>query len=323
MTSATLIDAQVKKPTRKRFKFSGHGSFACRYSWLPKAAVGISNNPLIFADVDEAMIEFGVGKNMVRAMRFWVWATGIAISSTAGGMQVTAFGKQLLLGRRALDPYLEDSQTLWLLHWNLATHIKEPIFAWDFLLNYWQHPEIVPSHVISSFERRAESMGKKLSRATLKQHFEVFLHTYVPTQTSKQSLLEENLDSPFIELQLIERSSQRRISSGPGEVRTEPVYMFQRRRKSEISDQLFLYCLHAFWAMRRRDEQTAAFAEIAHGYLSPGQIFKMPEREVRERLENVDRVSDNAFCFQDSANLQQVQKNGELTEENLLKAVYS
>ena len=304
------------------YKFSGHESFACRYAWLPKAAAGLKKNPSIFSDEDEAMIEFGVGKNMVRSMRFWVWATGIA-SPAKGGMQLTDFGRSLLLGRRALDPYLEDNQTLWLLHWKLATHINEPIFAWDFLFNYWQHPEITPSHAIRSFEARADSLGRKLSRATLKQHFEVFLHTYVPTQTSKQSLLEDNLDSPFVEIQLLEKTSKRHVPNGNGETRTEPVYRFQRRRKSEIGIALFLYCLNEFWSLRLPDEQTSSLSELAHGYLSPGQVFKMPEGEIRERLDDLEEYSRGAFGFQDSANLQQVQRKEHLDGLDLLREVYS
>jgi hypothetical protein len=54
----------------KNYKFSGHETFPCRYAWLPKAVDTVNNNPAIFSDEDEAMIKLGVGKNMVRAIRF-------------------------------------------------------------------------------------------------------------------------------------------------------------------------------------------------------------------------------------------------------------
>jgi epsilon-lactone hydrolase len=53
-------------------KFSGHETFACRYAWLPKALQAVESNPRIFSDEDQAMVELGVGKNMVRSIRFWV-----------------------------------------------------------------------------------------------------------------------------------------------------------------------------------------------------------------------------------------------------------
>ena len=61
-----------------KYKYSGHGTFPCRYAWLPKAVLALKANPNLFSDVDEAMVELGVGKQMVRAIRFWVEAAKIA-----------------------------------------------------------------------------------------------------------------------------------------------------------------------------------------------------------------------------------------------------
>ena len=55
---------------RPHYRFSGHESFACRYAWLPKAYRALRNDPLIFSDEPRAMVELGLGKNMVRSLRF-------------------------------------------------------------------------------------------------------------------------------------------------------------------------------------------------------------------------------------------------------------
>jgi hypothetical protein len=65
-------------------KFSGHETFACRYAWLPKALQAIQSDPRVFADDDEAIVELGVGKNMVRSIRFWVEASGMAKPAQQG-----------------------------------------------------------------------------------------------------------------------------------------------------------------------------------------------------------------------------------------------
>ena len=57
-----------------QYRFSGHESFPCRYAWLPKAFAAIAEDPLAFADEEKAMIRLGVGKNMVRSIRFWMQA---------------------------------------------------------------------------------------------------------------------------------------------------------------------------------------------------------------------------------------------------------
>ena len=51
------------------YRFSGHESFSCRYAWLPKAVESLKRDPLLFGDVDEAMVRLGLGKNMVKSLR--------------------------------------------------------------------------------------------------------------------------------------------------------------------------------------------------------------------------------------------------------------
>src|SRR6266540_5289965 len=123
------------------YRFSGHETFPCRYAWLPKAYRSLTANPRIFGNEEEAIVAMGVGKNMVRAIRFWVQTTGIASALKDGGYSITDFG-EALLKQGGFDPFLEDKRTLWLIHWKLSTQYSEPLFAWDYLLNKWRHQEI-------------------------------------------------------------------------------------------------------------------------------------------------------------------------------------
>ncbi len=78
------------------YKFSGHETFPCRYTWLPKAFLALDSDPKAFADEEKAMVTLGVGKNMVRAIRFWAQAADIAEPVYGGGYALTDFGKALL-----------------------------------------------------------------------------------------------------------------------------------------------------------------------------------------------------------------------------------
>ena len=98
-----------------KYKYSGHGTFPCRYTWLPKAVIALKDKPSLFSDVDEAMVELGVGKQMVRAIRFWVEAAKIAEKNEKNDFKVTTLGDKVM-GKGGFDPFLEDSQTLWLIH---------------------------------------------------------------------------------------------------------------------------------------------------------------------------------------------------------------
>ena len=193
-----------------RYRISGHESFPFRYTWLPKAVRCLNENPATFSTDAEAMVALGVGKNMVRSIRFWTQAAGIAESASRGKRyELTEFG-QALLGTDGLDPFLEDTRTLWLLHWKLSTG-TEPLLAWDYVLNRSQEPELFPSSLVIDLKKEALRHQDKMSAATIEQHFQTFIHTYVPTRGRKGEIQEDNLDCPLVELGFIINVGERNI----------------------------------------------------------------------------------------------------------------
>jgi hypothetical protein len=300
------------------YRFSGHETFPCRYAWLPKAYRAVETTPSPLAEDEQAMIELGVGKNMVRAIRFWVQVAGVA-ASRDGILETTDFGRAVFAGD-GFDPFLEDVRTLWLIHWTIATQKDEPLFAWDFLLNRWQSPEIERTAVLRAFQREAERLERPLSPVTIEQHFDTFLHTYVPTRGRKGEIQEDNLDCPLVELELIQKVGERRVD---GSGRREPVYAFRREEKPEITPELFVYCLDDFWRQRHPEEKTLSFREITVGHGSTGQVFKLPEAEVRNRLETIGEDSGGAFEFRESASLRDIIRLRDLNRDLLLSKIYS
>jgi Protein of unknown function (DUF4007) len=302
------------------YRISGDESFPCRYTWLPKAVRGLEDNPMLFSNDDQAMVDLGLGKNMVRSVRFWAHAAGMAAPVTkGGGYKPTDFGSALL-GPDGLDPFLEDIRTLWLIHWKLSTNTRNPLLAWDFLLNCWQEPDLVPSAAQKALEKEAAKRDADLSPVTLEQHFRTFLHTYVPTRGWKGEVIEDNLDCPLVELELIVKISERPMDRTEG--RMEPIYAFRREEKPEITSELFVYCLNDFWENRHASEKTLHFREVAHGHGSPGQIFKLPEEDVRARVEGLARQTKGTFTYAESANLQQIRRTSQKEATPLLNAIY-
>jgi dihydrofolate reductase len=176
------------------YRYSGHGTFPCRYTWLPKAVRHLCDAPDLFDDDEAAMVKLGVGKNMVRAIRFWAEAAGVAsnVKNRSGEMKVTNFGRKVLEPEKGHDEFFEDDQTLWLVHWNLSTQ-DLPLFAWHTMLNYWNKPDFTRSEVLAFFERETQREEKALSPVTLDEHLGIFLHTYMPTRSSKREVVEESL----------------------------------------------------------------------------------------------------------------------------------
>ena len=299
------------------FRFSGHETFPCRYAWLPKAFRTIEDDPGIFADDEGAMVALGVGKNMVRAIRFWVQAARVALRTKSRGYETTDFGRAIL-SEGGLDPFLEDIRTLWLIHWQFSTHVEEPLFAWDYMLNRWSQSEFSRSTILPAFRREVAREERRLSDVTLGQHFDVFLHTYVPTRGQKGEIQEDNLDCPLVELELIRQTGERRADEAG---RRENVYAFRVEEKPEISSQLFLYCLRDHWERRHGNEKTLTSQSISTGHGSPGQVFKLPEADIRQRLEAIASDSGGEFEYEESASLQQVSR-AQGPERNPLDAIY-
>lgn len=311
------LDTQFKIVAKApAYRFTGHDTFHCRYAWLPKAVRLIQADSLLFSNDDKAMVEIGVGKNMVQSIQFWAETTGVIEPASNGrGFQPSKLGRLIL---HELDPYLENEQTLWLLHWRIATN-SQPLFAWDFLLNFWHRRDFVKTEVIDAFQREVQKQNRKLSASTLETHFDVFLHSYIPTKSRKGEVLEDNLDCPLVELRLLTSAEDRVSKDG---TRREPAYAYRIDEKHEISDELFIYCLNDFWNSKKSGDKMLDFRTISVAPGSPGQIFKITEKAVRDRLDRIETESNGVFVFDDTAVSQQVRRTRTPSPEMLLERIY-
>lgn len=302
------------------FRYSGHETFPCRYAWLPKAYDAITKDHNAFTNEENAMISLGVGRNMVKSIRFWMVEMSIAVKQKGGGHEPTEFARDLFDGKKG-DPFLEDIRTLWLLHWKLSTHTGDepPLFAWHYLINKWQSPELSRTAVLLAFRREADKEARPPSDVTLAQHFDTFLHSYVPTRSRKGDIQEDNLDCPLVELELIMQVGERRID---GSGKREPIYAFRIEDKPDITPEMFAYALHDYWEKRRKSEKTLTFKDVTFGEGSPGQVFKLPEWAVRERLEVISSDSDGPFIYRESATQQQVSRR-DVAAVPSIKAIYN
>lgn len=298
-------------------RFTGHETFACRYAWLPKAYRAIVDNPAAFRNTEKAMVDLGVGKNMVRSIRFWVEVMGVVALQEDKTLEPTHFGNAVF-GESGFDPFLEDIRTLWLLHWNLASRFEDALFAWEFLLNRWPYPEMTRSEALAAFIRESQRLNMHHSAVTLGQHLDVFLHTYVSTQGS-QGPREESLDCPLAELELVQNVGERRVD---GSGKREPVYAFRHEPKPDITNELFEYCLDDFWKRCHTQEATLTYRDVAIAPGSVGQAFKLPENEIRVRLEHFESSeAPRPFNYQPSA-VQGLLSRRQVGERDFLAAVY-
>ncbi|MDD2854664.1 MAG: DUF4007 family protein [Geobacteraceae bacterium] len=295
----------------ERFSFSGHETFPLRVAWLPKAVSAVSQGKDPFTNPRDGMRLLGLGKNMVMALECWSEYFGV-IFRQDGCWQVTEFGESIF-GTYGADPFLEDQRTIWLLHWRASTNTSRPFFAWHWLINMCHEPEFTFSEALKAFQAETDTYPRSLSETTLRQHLDVFLRTYVASESVAGRLPEDLLDSPLSSLGFIRKFGERRGDRG-----RDPLYSIDVQKKNSIPNELFRYCLHDWWNSFAGDDQTVLFSSIAFGRCSPGRVFRMPEAEVRDRLVLLAQNRPKEFTVLEGANQRVIQRLQPLSSLKLL-----
>jgi hypothetical protein len=113
----------LDNPEITKYTFSGHDSFQCRQLWLKKGYDYIQEGKNF--NEEDAVVQLGVGKNMVSSIRFWLKAFNVIDNKDIP----TDFGKRLFDDEYGYDPFLEDEASLWLLHYQLVKNGFASIYS--------------------------------------------------------------------------------------------------------------------------------------------------------------------------------------------------
>jgi hypothetical protein len=294
-------------------EFSGHETFPFRYGWLKKGVDAVRRHTAFFSS-DRAMIELGVGKNMVKSIKHWCLATNlIQPESEARTARITYAPTQIgnaLVAESGFDPYFEDPATLWLLHWQLASNVEQ-CTSWFWLFNHWHGVEFTKEQVFSEILKWLEQRGvKPASDNLLKRDIDCCLRCYVHSRQSKNVVSEESFDCPMTELNLI-------IELDDGKT-----FQFRRGEQSTLPIEVLLFALAEFWQRQNVTTNSIALARIMSDVGSPGKIFKLDETSLVHRLEGIEAASDGAFVYGESANVKQIYRQREVLPFTWLQKYY-
>lgn len=262
-----LITEAVPKAT-----FANHESFHLRYGWLKKAYNQTLDDPRIFSR-DDATIKLGVGKNMVRAIKFWGIASKILETSGSGKNTTTKpseMGDIIFDDKNGLDPYLEKPDTLWLLHWLLyAKPCRIPV--WWIIMNEFSATNVKIEDIIKKTDLRVRNISswKPPSSKSIKKDVDVFIHTYT-TRQDKLSM-EDYLDCPFRQLKMIKQKDRDTIR-------------FVFGKKFEISSEMMTFACLDFMERSSITSKTISVGRLATEPGGVGNIFKLSESDLAELL---------------------------------------
>ena len=309
----------MSAPDISKGSFTGHETFPFRYMWLRKAVEQVSQNGKTFGK-DDAMVTFGVGKNMVRSIRHWGLATSMIeenpeLKNNRGRvLRPSELGGQLF-EETGWDPYLEDPATLWLIHWNLASTFKTAT-TWYWVFNRIPQLEFSKTQLVDWIAKAIHSSGgKRISGASIKRDVDCFVRTYVPSKLTEKSVSsEDTLDCPLNELALIRDF----VSKGN--------YIIDRGEQPSLPDAVFAYALMRFIVWEGITVRTIPLDMVSFKPGSPGRVFCLSEDALLVRLERLDDVTDGALIFDDTAGLKQIMVHEDITEklmEWMLKTHYT
>lgn len=253
-----------------RVVISGHEAFAPRHGWLVKLYHAVRHKPDLFLDDDTAVLELGIGRNMVRSLRFWGVAFGLLSSGGAarsndrkyhGG--VTPFADALLDPDSGLDPYLDEIGTLWRLHWVLSTRANLGALS---VLSELGEPEVTRADLVARVLARARSNGRATER-TASNHVDVFLRMYDAASATDVAAWEDGLGSPFQDLDLL-----RTIRRGGLPVASAP---FRSVRPIDARSTAFIIADH--WRRHVRGGTTLSLRTMLLEARAPGTILRLDE----------------------------------------------
>ena len=279
------------------YTFSGHESFPCKSLWLKKGydfvdAGNDFNRP-------EAVVELGVGKNMVAAIRFWLKAFGITKNDT-----LTDFGRYLFDEKKGKDKYLEDIATLWLLHFNLVFLEEATLYKMFFCGVQRERTHFERPQVLTYVKLRMAEAGKMMlyNENTIRKDVAVLLQNY---SLPRKPLSNEDFSSLLIDLDLIRQDAE-----GSG-------YYFNIDGKREVTKEVFLYALLKL--KEQEDDNTIPFETIQDRV---GLVFCMQDFETIEMLKQLASDYSQYLAYSDVAGIKQVQFIKELNGTTVLNEYY-
>ena len=275
---------------KKKAKFSGHQTFCFRYGWLEKGFRFVQKKKW-FSD-DNAIVDLGVGKNMVDSIRYWCEMAGIVNDDH----KVSDLGTRIFDEETGWDPFLEDNATLWLLHWKLNTN-PDVMTAGTALFSHLHKPEFSKHDVARAALKLVDSNKKPPSDKIIMRDIDCYVRAYTGGRRfDSHSLKEESFECPFQELNLIHP------------LKDSDLYRFSIGPKSSLPPEIIGFAIFEY-LNREKPRGSMRIQEALYYEFSPGQIFMLDENAMIEAVQILDTSPKwhGKYGFTESSGLANIQ----------------
>ncbi|SEL41315.1 DUF4007 family protein [Parapedobacter koreensis] len=283
-----------------KYSFSGHETFACKQHWLKKGLDYIQTDNS-FGD-DAAVVHLGVGKNMVTSIRHWVRAFGLLDDQD----RPTPIA-QFLFGPNGADLYLEDTLTLWLLHYHLIKQGKSSIYNLVFNQFRRERQDFNKGHLERFLKRKIEENQEQFSNKTLESDIKVFINNYLSTDLTD---IEEGYTNVLQELNLISH-----FSGVDDQGKLIDWYRFNVGPKADLPYEVMLYIM----LNQYPGQQSLSLAALANDSSSLGNVFLLNEIALADKLK---LLPSTYGVFTETAGNPVLQLQPNLDQWEILKTYY-
>ena len=268
--------------TTTKYVFSGHESFPCKTLWLKKGYDFVVQGKSF--NTPDAVIDLGVGKNMVASIRYW-----LRVFKICEGDQPTWLGKYLFDETNGKDKYLEDLATLWLLHFSLIFFNEATLYNMFFCGLQRERTHFEKDQVLTYVKLRMVEAGKIMlfNPNTVKKDMGLLLQNYALPRKPQSN---EDFSSLLIDLDLIRQNSE-----GKG-------YYFNVDGKRKVTKEIFLFGL--LMLKEQEGDNTISFDTIQDRV---GLTFCMQDFETIEMLKLLASEYSEYFIYSSVAGIKQVQ----------------
>lgn len=156
-----------------------HGSFYLRSGWGTKIIQAVEADNMIFSPANEqlAVDKIGLGRVMIKALRYWADASGLTIEEKVqGGIAETRTPLFDLL--EANDRYFQKPGSLLLLHRNIALN-EENATAWYWAFNELDKMSFTKEEFVDGLHYYLAVNEMTIKKAAVDKEFNCFKNTYM------------------------------------------------------------------------------------------------------------------------------------------------
>lgn len=255
-----------------RYSFSGHESFYCKSLWLKKGYDFLAEGHSFLED--NAVVRLGVGKNMVSSIRFWLKAFGLTDND-----QLTPLAELIFDAERGYDSFMEDTGTLWLLHYNLVHTKVASLYNLLFTDYQREKKEFDKVSLDAYIQRKCNASDQKniYNANTVNKDMGVLLKNYIAPESVA---VMEDFSALLINLNLIRRVDK-------------DAYAFNETPASAISPSIILYAI----LDSRGSEATISFdiiQELALTFCMTVPAFISVVRDIEKNYSKLFHYTENS-----------------------------